>query len=1094
MAQPYEFTLDYKIFKGYPVMIYTKGDAEATPMIITLTDRNIAENLTNKYVTVTIKRPDNQSFVYIANIVAQNKISFTPNLQALNTQGIVLANIQVYEGNIRVSTTRFQYLVAGELINGELVEDDSNFPVLTNLIDDVNKAKEGIGVIGSLSEDLTEKIEEAETIDGTLASRISTGNTLKNSLDADIATGSTLHTNLNADIAAANTAKSNLDGSITTAGTTKSELDASNTTANTTKTALENTISDADTAKEDLQIVIATADTTTYATKGEINDVNSQLAEKANQSYTDNQLALKRDKSVPMELEDFSATVLGAIDGTGGPFNLLSIPQDSSVTPEKTTYLTVGRNKFNKYRMLLGNLINTTGGLTVSSGYATTLDYIPVKAGEVWTFKRVRYIAFYDSDKVFINRIDRAGSSAENTETIANDGFVRITTYNGTSSNFWIELAYMAKENSYSGYESYKMGSASLEVDNSNLKNSNINAEKLAGDIPAEKVSFVLIGINKTNKIKHSLGYIVSETDGNITVNASYNTTEYIPVKAGITYVANYPRKIALYDNNKLFLSGIDVPIIIATTFTPSVDGFVRIAYSSSRSDFQIEIGSTPTSYVPYSYVMDNLEFNNDQKQKIKEFIALKIYKVGNLYKIRSVFDDVNDMVIEVSSNGSLNGSFRFERSYLIPVSSENFSNIEVFHPNSQDDITPIRTFYTVGANHGYASLQINATGYTSADLGSTWTDGSTIFTMVKTTSTYVQFVSEYIVDGNGIVSAKSIVPIANLTHVSGATNTTAIPISGYTTPNLFPSINNKSVKFVLDGKEIIADGTYYGIDLQVQESYNVMDYKSLIDYAQSHIGTSYENNSVEGVVRLSINYNFKEKGSVLINHNIRILKKVSMGDCGFVQYFPIGLSGHILTRYLPNSLTNGGYNFKNIVDMTSYSSNLIFTSAYYENSNIPPHRNIDWAVNSSTSVKKVGFAFGYLPDKSSGKHAQRLINTPRAWDMRGTKKSYPIALTGLTLEPGQYFNFTAYRNYLSPNWKPNATDFYIVQDKKDVYVFIDYHQSVSFENIKLDNYIGKSISVVESENFTIVNDIVDADGVIFTIANGYGYAILKLS
>jgi hypothetical protein len=287
MAQPYEFTLDYKIFKGYPVMIYTKGDAEATPMIITLTDRNIAENLTNKYVTVTIKRPDNQSFVYTANIVAQNKISFTPNLQALNTQGIVLANIQVYEDNIRVSTTRFQYLVAGELINGELVEDDSNFPVLSNLIDDVNEAKEDIGVIGSLSEDLTEKIDDAEAIDGTLASRITSGNTLKNNLDTNIATGSTLHTNLTNDTTAANTAKSNLDVSITTAGTTKSGLDASNSTANSTKTTLENTISDADTAKEDLENVIATADTTTYATKGEINAVNSELAERVQQIQLD---------------------------------------------------------------------------------------------------------------------------------------------------------------------------------------------------------------------------------------------------------------------------------------------------------------------------------------------------------------------------------------------------------------------------------------------------------------------------------------------------------------------------------------------------------------------------------------------------------------------------------------------------------------------------------------------------------------------------------------------------------------------------------------------------------------------------------------
>lgn len=51
------------------------------------------------------------------------------------------------------------------------------------------------------------------------------------------------------------------------------------------------------------------------------------------------QLAEKVGSGTKAELEDLSADVLGAIDGTGGPFNLLSIPQDGSVTPEKTSFV-----------------------------------------------------------------------------------------------------------------------------------------------------------------------------------------------------------------------------------------------------------------------------------------------------------------------------------------------------------------------------------------------------------------------------------------------------------------------------------------------------------------------------------------------------------------------------------------------------------------------------------------------------------------------------------------------------------------------------------------------------------------------------------
>jgi hypothetical protein len=115
---------------------------------------------------------------------------------------------------------------------------------------------------------------------------------------------------------------------------------------------------------------------------------------------------------------------------------------------------------------------------------------------------------------------------------------------------------------------------------------------------------------------------------------------------------------------------------------------------------------------------------------------------------------------------------------------------------------------------------------------------------------------------------------------------------------------------------------------------------------------------------------------------------------------------------------------------------------------------------------------------------------------MRNTLKNYPNAIEGKTYNVGDYFNFIGYRNYLSPNVVPtDATNFNIVRDKKDTYVYIDYHTSVSFKNINLDEHIGKSITVLEkSADFTLHNTIVDADGVIFSVANGYGYAILKLT
>lgn len=77
---------------------------------------------------------------------------------------------------------------------------------------------------------------------------------------------------------------------------------------------------------------------TQYAPK--LSSVESQLADKANKDDV-------RLKSVKNELEDMSPTVLAAIvGGEGTSFNLLSIPQDFSTTPEKTTFVKRGKNKF----------------------------------------------------------------------------------------------------------------------------------------------------------------------------------------------------------------------------------------------------------------------------------------------------------------------------------------------------------------------------------------------------------------------------------------------------------------------------------------------------------------------------------------------------------------------------------------------------------------------------------------------------------------------------------------------------------------------------------------------------------------------------
>jgi hypothetical protein len=136
----------------------------------------------------------------------------------------------------------------------------------------------------------------------------------------------------------------------------------------------------------------------------------------------------------------------------------------------------------------------------------------------------------------------------------------------------------------------------------------------------------------------------------------------------------------------------------------------------------------------------------------------------------------------------------------------------------------------------------------------------------------------------------------------------------------------------------------------------------------------------------------------------------------------------------------------------------------------------------------------GYIVDKTNSKNADRISNTINGWDMRDTKKSYPIAIEDVILEAGEYRTFMGFRNYLSPEEVGIATNLNMVQDKKDLYVYADLNQNVSGLNKELNDHIGKSVALIQGENFTPINDIVSSDGVMFNVSNGIGNGILKVN
>lgn len=614
-------------------------------------------------------------------------------------------------------------------------------------------------------------------------------------------------------------------------------------------------------------------------------------------------------------------------------------------------------------------------------------------------------------------------------------------------------------------------------------------------EITPERTTFVNISKGKNlfdkKEVLFNTFYDSQNAFPVVTLNGYYTMLTAIQLKANTSFTITNCRQWFLFDEvgTRQDFGNTGNNSAVVTIKTPNIPTYLWISGSMSLLDTtQVEEGTQATSYAPFheETTMPTLMFTEEQKRNLlesEEIAAVKVVKEGEIFQLIGKFGGSKDIVIKTTRTGSANGSFNFLGTDV------NGINIH----NNADDITPIRTFTTVGANHGYTTIIPITVQYhakTMADLGSQWTDGVTTYTLLQINSDTLVFGCPY-TESDGVVSSVRVAPVDDLTHVSGATNTDGIDITNVGTGQLYPSINNISVKYVLDGEEITEDGTYFGNELQVQESYNIMDYKSIINYAQENIGSSYVEGDIAGLVKISNIFTFTDGLKCTTAHGFKALKKVYVGNCGFLQSVALNLSGHNRKRFMPHVKAKEGFDFAQGIDLDEYTANLNFNAADLVDPLIPPSYYVDWLYDMEGN-KKYGFSMGYIVDKTNSKNDSRISNAFTYWDMRSTKKSYPVAMGGVTLEEGEYRNFMGFRNYLPPEEVIGANLLNIVKDKQDKYIYISVDRKVLGFNKEVSESVGKDVTLLQSENITLLNETVDSEGVVFN-STGSGSGVIKI-
>lgn len=729
---------------------------------------------------------------------------------------------------------------------------------------------------------------------------------------------------------------------------------------------------------------------TQYAPR--LTTAESQLADKASKSET-------RLKSEKLAMEDMSDTVISAITG-GTTVNVLSIPQNDSVTPDKlsanlrqTLNIDKSWNEYNKLNALDGKLVGYTPNTTLSP-YADAIysGLVPVVSGKTYVIsQKLRSIG-----AVFF--------------------------YDGTVSapNFNTGAVCAVVEGAGGAYGSWAS--------------------------PDGKVT-------RTNKSVDSEGYYVSV--------------------------------ITIIDPNIKFMAW---HMHSGSYWTHTTAQFNELIDSA-----QVEEGTLRTQYTTFGW--ENYKIKEDAlpdqfKQLQNNHIV--VLKKGSDITGRVNFSETKDFYhLWKYPKTNMNLGLNLEGIYTCDKNTPYNVISGDLYKNSGDDITPlyINESY-MGANHGYfdlITLTATAHGKTTADIGSVWnlTGGTKRFIIVDIVdANKLKIFSDY--TGNPTLpthytSAASF--SGTLTHVSGATNLTDITFASTVKDQLFPNTNNKSVKFVLDGKEITEDGTFYGDKFDIIETYNILDIPSVQQYLKDHIGTkaNLSDNTILGWVTVTNIFSHGRNGSLTVKTGYEFLKQTNISFYGIVQSVTVGTKA-----YVPGVGMVDGKDMGTVV--TQGTNTLEFAKATWLDGTKPPYRYHQFNDDYSK-----GMALGYNTQFGVAKPSIRQNNSSAGNFAGSSKKMYPHVKVGGTATLGDYQEAVAFRVPLK-TIDADATCLYWYWVGEDIYLAFDYHKSIN-KIIELPSYMaGKKIEQLDVHaNTTIQSEFVSAKGIKVKVVNNYGYGVLRL-
>jgi lysophospholipase L1-like esterase len=138
------------------------------------------------------------------------------------------------------------------------------------------------------------------------------------------------------------------------------------------------------------------------------------------------------------------------------------------------------------------------------------------------------------------------------------------------------------------------------------MKKENVDIDS----IQARNIDFVSLPQNKLDITKITPNTLIGLVNNKITYtsNASYHTTHFMPVKAGVPVIATPSSRVyVLTDRNYNVVEYNDTSFTTPRTITPSVDGYLQISYFNTTSYLNMRVYEGNVDVDQYILTMNNL-------------------------------------------------------------------------------------------------------------------------------------------------------------------------------------------------------------------------------------------------------------------------------------------------------------------------------------------------------------------------------------------------------------------------------------------------------------------------------------------------------